>query len=159
MRPMVRSAYHHDVCEVVPLKMPALNLSKEYPRSPKQQLGGYVHLCRMIDKARAKAAGTIGEYIYPCPLDQALLEFLGIGGDAFYEAVTTRTDQDILIWVKEHATVRSPKEIEEWNTTFLCRKPQNEESMRHFLETRNRIAPHRTDVTTWVDLLDLEEGR
>jgi len=141
------------------MKMPALNLSKEYPRSPKQQLGGYVHLCRMIDKARAKAAGTIGEYIYPCPLDQALLEFLGIGGDAFYEAVTTRTDQDILSWVKEHATVRSPKEIEEWNTTFLSRKPQNEESLRHFLEVRNRIAPHRTDVTTWVDLLDLEEGR
>ena len=44
--------------------MTALNLSKEYPRSPKQRLGGYAHLCRMIDKARAKAAGTIGEYIY-----------------------------------------------------------------------------------------------
>lgn len=141
------------------MKMTALNLSKEYPRSPKQQIGGYVHLCRMIDKARAKAAGTIGEYIYPCPLDQALLEFLGIGGDAFYEAVKTRADQDILRWVKEHVTVRSPREIEEWNRTFLCRIPQNEESMRHFLETRNRIAPHRTDVTTWVDLLDLEEGR
>ena len=141
------------------MKVTALNLSSEYPRSPKHVLGGYVHLCRMIDKARAKAAGTIGEYIYPCPLDQALLELLGIGGDAFCEAVTTRTDQDILIWVKEHATVRSPKEIEEWATTFLNRKPQNEESLRHFLETRNRIAPHRTDVTTWVDLLDLEEGR
>ena len=141
------------------MKMTALNLSQEYPRSPKQQLGGYVHFCRMIDKARAKAAGTIGEYIYPCPLDQALLEFLGIGGDAFYEAVKTRTDQDILRWVKEHAKTRSPKEIEGWNATFLNRKPQNEESMRHFLETRNRIAPQRTDVTTWVDLLDLEEGR
>ena len=139
--------------------MTALNLSKEYPRSPKQRLGGYAHLCRMIDKARAKAAGTIGEYIYHCPLDQALLEFLGIGGDAFYEAVKTRTDQDILRWVKEHAKARSPKDIEEWNTTFLNRKPQNEDSLRHFLETRNRIAPHRTDVTTWVDLLDLEEGR
>ena len=141
------------------MKMTALNLSKTYPRSPKQPLGGYMHLCRMIDKARAKFAGTIREYIYPCPLDQALLEFLGISGDAFYEAVTSRTDQDILSWAKEHAKARSPKEIEEWNTTFLNRKPQNEESMRHFLETRNRIAPHRTDVTTWVDLLDLEEGR
>jgi len=141
------------------MKVTALDLSKEFPRSPKQRLGGYSHLGRMIDKARAKAAGTIGEYIYPCPLDQALLEFLGIGGDAFYEAVTTRTDQDILSWVKKHAKTRSPKEIEEWNTTFLNRKPQNEESLRHFLETRNRIAPHRTDVTAWVDLLDLEEGR
>ena len=141
------------------MKMTALNLSKEYPRSPKQRLGGYVHLGRMIDKARAKAAGTVGEYIYPCPLDQSLLEFLGIGGDAFCEAVTSRTDQDILDWLTQHAKTRSPHAIEEWNTTFLNRKPQNEESLRHFLEVRNRIAPHRTDVTTWVDLLDLEEGR
>lgn len=54
---------------------------------------------------------------------------------------------------------RSPKEIEEWKTTFLNCKPQNEESLRHFLEIRNRIAPHRTDVTTWADVLDLKEGR
>lgn len=141
------------------MKMTALNLSKEFPRSPKQRLGGYVHLGRMIDKARAKAAGTVGEYIYPCPLDQSLLEFLGIGGDAFCEAATSRTDQDILDWLTQHAKTRSPQAIEEWNTTFLNRKPQNEESLRHFLEVRNRIAPHRTDVTTWVDLLDLEEGR
>ncbi|MBI3607736.1 MAG: DUF5069 domain-containing protein [Nitrospirae bacterium] len=36
---------------------------------------------------------------------------------------------------------------------------QTEESLRHVLEVRDRVAPHRTDVTTWVDLLDLEEGR
>lgn len=141
------------------MKIKALDLTKEYPRSPKEKLGGYTHLCRMIDKARAKAAGTIGEYIYPCPLDQSLLEFLAISGAAFYEAVKNRADQEILEWLKQNAKVRSPEEIEEWNRSFLNRKPQNEESMRHFLEIRNRVAPHRTDVTSWVDLLDLEEGR
>ena len=138
------------------MKMNGLDLTEHYPRSPKQRLGGYAHLCRMIDKARAKASGTIGEYIYPCPLDQALLEFLGISGDAFYAAVENRADQDILDWLTQHAKARSLKDIETWNKTFLDRKPQNEESMRHFLEIRNRIAPHRTDVATWVDLLDLE---
>lgn len=141
------------------MKIKALDLTKEYPRSPKEKLGGYVHLCRMIDKARAKAAGTIGEYIYPCPLDQALLEFLGISGDVFYEALKNQADQEILRWVKENAKARSLKAIKDWSKTFLSRKPQNEESMRHFLEIRNRVAPHRTDVATWVDLLDLEEGR
>ena len=141
------------------MKIKALDLIKEYPRSPKERLGGYAHLCRMIDKAHAKLAGTIGEYIYPCPLDQLLLEFLGISGDAFYEAVKSRADQEILRWVKENANARSPQEIREWTKTFLNRKPQNEESMRHFLEIRNRVAPRRTDVATWVDLLDLEEGR
>ncbi len=141
------------------MKIKALDLTKEYPRSPKEKFGGYLHLSRMIDKARAKAAGTIGEYIYPCPLDQSLLEFLGLSGDAFYEAVKSRADQKILDWLKENAEARSPEEIEEWSKTFLHRKPQNEESMRHFLELRNRVAPHRTDVVTWADLLDLEEGR
>ncbi|MBI3607742.1 MAG: DUF5069 domain-containing protein [Nitrospirae bacterium] len=139
--------------------MNALDLTREYPRSPKQQLGGYLHLGRMIDKARAKAAGTVGEYIYPCPLDQSLLEFLGISGDVFYTAVKNRADQEVLDWLAQNAKARSPKEIEEWNAALRNRKPQNEESMRHFLEIRNRVAPHRTDVTTWVDLLDLEEGR
>ena len=137
----------------------ALDLTTRFPRSPKERLGPYVHLARMIDKARAKAADTLGEYIYPCPLDQLLLDFLGIKGEAFLSAAKASPDPDVLRWVEEHARARSPQEIQEWNEAFLGRQPNNEDSRRHFLETRNRIAPHRTDVTTWVDLLDLEEGR
>jgi hypothetical protein len=29
----------------------------------------------------------------------------------------------------------------------------------HFNELRAKIAPSRTDVTSWPDLLDLDEGR
>ena len=141
------------------MKIKALDLTKEYPRSPRENLGGYVHLARMIDKARAKAAGTLGEYIYPCPLDQLLLEFLNITGDAFYETVKERDDREILDWLKKNAENRSPDDVNNWNQAFLNRKPQTEEGMRHFLEIRNKVAPHRTDITTWVDLLDLEEGR
>lgn len=137
----------------------APDLTTAFPRSPKQLLGQYPHLYRMIDKARARAAGTLGEYIYPCPLDQALLDFLAISDEAFLAAATDRTDQDVLRWVQEHAKVHNPQEIQEWNQAFLNRKPKDEESLSYFLETRNRVAPHRTDVVTWVDLLDLEEGR
>lgn len=137
----------------------ALDLTKKFPRSPKERLEGYIHLARMIDKARAKAAGTSGEYIYPCPLDQSLLDFLGIKSDAFYHAAIEFDDQEIIKWIKENAAPKTPDEIEKWNLDLLDRKPQTEESMKHFLETRNRIVPHRTDVTTWIELLDLEEGR
>ena len=137
----------------------ALDLNTHFPRSPKERLGPYAHLARMIDKARAKAAGTIGEYIYPCPLDRALLDFLAINDEALGEAAKVRTDENMLRWVLEHAKAHSPEEIQEWNQAFLNRKPKDEESLRHFLEIRNRVARHRTDVTTWVDLLDLEEHR
>lgn len=141
------------------MKVKALDLTKDYPRSPREKLGGYMHLTRMIDKARAKAAGTSGVYIYPCPLDQSLLEFLDITADAFYEGANEKGDLEILEWVYKKARVRDPEEVENWNQTLHNRTPRNEESMRHFLETRNKITPHRTDITTWVDLLDLEEGR
>jgi hypothetical protein len=137
----------------------APDLTAQPPRSPKERLGGYVHLGRMIDKARAKTAGTIGEYIYPCPLDRALLDFLAVNDKEFLAVATDWTDQDVLRWIQEKTTPRSPVEIRDWNEAFLARAPKDEESLHRFLEIRNRVARHRTDVTTWVDLLDLEEGR
>jgi hypothetical protein len=137
----------------------ALDLNRVYPRSPKQLLGGYAHLGRMLDKARAKAAGTLGEYIYPCPLDQALLEFLGLDADAVFDVAKQRTDDEVVRWVQERATPRAAQDITAWNQTFFARKPTDEKKLQYFLDTRNRVAPRRTDVTTWVDLLDLEEGR
>ncbi len=137
----------------------APDLVAAYPRSPKQLLGGYPHLSRMIDKARAKAAGTLGEYIYPCPLDRALLEFFAIDAEAFLAVAADRPDRDVLRWVQEHAKAHRPQETTEWIQAFLDRKPEDDDSLRYFLETRNRVAPHRTDVVTWVELLDVEEGR
>ena len=55
-----------------------MDLRKTFPRSMKTRLAGYVHLARMIDKCRAVLAGTEGEYIYPCPMDERLLDYAGI---------------------------------------------------------------------------------
>jgi hypothetical protein len=141
------------------MSVKALDLRKDYPRSPKETLGGYAHLARMIDKVRSKADGLLGEYIYPCPLDQTLLGFLEISGDDFRAAVRGRNDQEILAWLKENAKPLKTEEIEAWNRAFLSRRPKDEEGTKRFLEIRNRVAPDRADVTAWVDLLDLEEER
>jgi hypothetical protein len=39
-------------------KVPAKDLTKEYPRSPRDTLAGYVIAARMLDKCRAVLAGT-----------------------------------------------------------------------------------------------------
>ena len=39
----------------------------------------------MSDKARAKADGTIDDYIYPCPIDRRVLGELGMSADEFME--------------------------------------------------------------------------
>ena len=47
------------------------------PRGRDVVIGGVPWLARVADKARAKADGTIGEYIYPCPIDQRFLKEAG----------------------------------------------------------------------------------
>lgn len=139
-------------------RVPALNLATQFPRSPRERFVGLVHLGRMIDKARAKAAGTLGDYLYPCPLDQALLAWLGLDADQVLRAVAALDDDEITHWVQEHAIARTADDIERWNRAFVARGPEDDEGRRRFLAKREALAPGRTDLTSWVDLLDLEEG-
>ena len=46
-----------------------------FPRSPRETLGGYVIAARTLDKCRASLAGTLGEYKFDCPLDNFLFGF------------------------------------------------------------------------------------
>jgi len=113
----------------------------------------------MIDKCRAKYVGMLGEYIFPCPMDQRLLDFTGISGDVFLDAVHSRTNDEVLHWLQSTALPHTPQEIEDWNTTLLDRGPDTEEKREYFGKIRDSIDPTRTDITTWADLLDLDEGR
>jgi hypothetical protein len=136
-----------------------MDLRTSYPRSVRDKLAGYVHLARMIDKCRATLASTQGEYIYPCPLDQRLLDFAGITPEQFTEAVRRRTDQAIADWFRKAAKPHSPTEIEQWNDMMLTRGPDTEEKWAYFRSQRDAIDPSRADITCWADLLDLDEKR
>ena len=137
-----------------------MDLTRGFPRSMRVRLVGYVHLARMIDKCRAVLAGTQGEYIYPCPLDERLLEFAGLTADQFTEAVKSNgTDEAIAQWFRQHAAPHTPAELETWNQMMLNRGPSTPEKQMSFNKYRDAIDPSRTDLTSWADLQDLEEGR
>ena len=75
----------------------APDLTRHPPRSPRTRLGGYVHLPRLIDKARAVAAGRSGDYHYNCPFDQRFFAFTGITPDAFMAEIKAgRSDGELL---------------------------------------------------------------
>ena len=136
------------------------DLRKGCPRSPRETLAGYVHLPRMLDKCRAKLAGTIGEYIYPCPMDQRLLDFARVTADQLTEAVRTHPDDDaVAAWFQTASKAHHPAELEAWNRQLLTRGPDTDEKWAYFRSVRDRIDPTRSDITSWADLLDLEEGR
>ncbi len=71
------------------------------PRGRDVVIGDIPWLARMIDKARAKADGTIEDYIYPCPDDKKLLAKLDMSGDQFAAVVAeSSSDEDVIQKVK-----------------------------------------------------------
>ena len=124
------------------------------------KLKGYVHLARMIDKCRAVLAGTEGEYIYPCPMDDRLMEFADITDDQFTAAVKRNpSDEAVAKWFAQTAKAHPPAELEAWNRMMLNRGPSTPEKQEYFDKLRDAVDPSRTDLTSWADLQDLEEGR
>jgi hypothetical protein len=136
-----------------------MDLTHTFPRSPKERLGGLVHLPRMIDKARAYSNRTLGEYIYPSPIDKVILEFLQIDAEEFAIHVSRHSDAEVTSWLLEKIRLHTDSENAEINRQILQRTPQTKDRMNYFIELRNKIDPTRTDITTWVDLIDLDENR
>jgi hypothetical protein len=138
-----------------------MDLTTSYPRSVKDTVAGVVMIGRTIDKAKAKAHGTIGEYHYNCPMDQAVFGLLGIDHEAFFDVVkNAKDDSEIEAHVADAVAKKSPDEIAAFNRDFLKRAPEpGSEGEGYFHQLRASVAPDRTDVTAWADLLDLDEKR
>src|SRR5260370_40304231 len=89
--------------------IPAPDLTQRPPRSPHCRLGGYALLPRMLDKGRATLAAKNGEYHYNCPLDQHILNFLGLDPDGLKaEWATGKRDGEILLWISATSKHRRP---------------------------------------------------
>jgi hypothetical protein len=58
---------------------------------------------------------NIGDDIYPCPLDQGLLDFVGLTSQAFLEGVIEKSDEECERWLRQMATPRTPAEAADWN--------------------------------------------
>jgi hypothetical protein len=147
--------------EKVKLLTRDLRDGKQYPRSPRETLGGYV-LARAVDKCRAVLAGWEGEYHSNCPFDQIWLKFAEIDYDQFRSFVASgATDSEIAAWVGEHAKKRPRTEIIAWNNNQRDRRLSDlslelQEYMEDYIAQfipRNRVVYH------WFDVYDLEEER
>ncbi|MGC8500416.1 MAG: DUF5069 domain-containing protein [Leptospirillia bacterium] len=138
-----------------------MDLTKKFPRSPVDKLHGIDHLRRLIDKARAHNSGTLGEYNYNCPMDQLLLTHLGVSAEDFARIVATHTTDETVyaeLW-KRFPKALSPEAISTFNAHYEAAAPDTPEKQAWFDSVRNAIDPSRTDIRTWVRLLDLEEKR
>ncbi len=136
-----------------------MDLTKEFPRSVHAKWQGIVQLGRTVDKGKALAHGNIGDYHYNCPMDQAVFGFLGIDHEALLTVIkNAKNDAEIEAYLAPFVAKKSAQELEQWNHEYVAHKPEGE-SLEYFINLRNQLAPDRTDVTSWADLLDLDEKR
>lgn len=136
-----------------------MDLTRDYPRSPRDDLDGIMLLPRAIDKARAQLEGKLGEYkYYNCRLNLRLFNTLGVTDDEFLDAVRrSPSDEALLEWIREYVRPERDK-VEKMNQWVLHNEPAQDERAE-FCDELERVDPGNDSVNTWTDLLDLEEGR
>jgi hypothetical protein len=139
--------------------MNTIDLTQRPPRSPRVRLGGFAILPRMLDKGRATIAGKHGEFKYNCPLDQQFLNFTGIDAAKLKKQLAQgKGDGEILEWMQKNAKFkRSSLEIAAWSDAQDRRGPSDVESRQFFQEYHTKLAPDRKDVTSWFDILDIDD--
>lgn len=143
-------------------------IAQTYPRSPKILLGGMAHLARFIDKIRLRHAGQIQDYNYiTVGFDKYLLEFLQLKPDEFERRVLQGgTDEELLAWIRAHGRPLTADEIRQWNERILNGGPKDDAARQRFQARLADVAATRgvpvetlPRATTWVDIIELDEGR
>ena len=139
---------------------------QESLRSPRNTLGGYILLPRLIDKIRLHAKENLpkeyaGNLLKPgLTLDGRFLSFTGLDGEALRGIVlSSDTDEAILAWIEKNARYHTEKEKHEW-----ARSIDSYRADAALTQYRKEIYPEMAsqievgDISV-LDLIDLDEGR
>jgi hypothetical protein len=142
----------------------AKDLTKDFPRSPRETLAGYVLAARALDKCRAELNGTAGEYHFNCPLDNTFFGFAGISGEEFRDFVATgASDEQVADWITQHAQQRPRIEIIRWNNDLRYKRlSEMPDELQEYMENYipQFVPPHLIPhVDYFFDIYDAEEKR
>lgn len=159
MSTTLQSAYQNPTASSGAINLSSPDLTKFPPRSPRTRLGGFVQLPRLIDKARAVAAGKGGDFHYNCPIDQRFFSFTGVNPEAFLEQVKSGlSDSDLLAYVMANLSpTRHASEIAAWSLWFEQLTPTPPDTRAFFNDIHRKNAAHRHDIATWFDWLELDD--
>ena len=134
------------------------DLTKQAPHSPRARLAGFVIADRTVDKCRASVTGTLGEYHYDCPLDNALFTFKGINGEQFKTAVlAAKNYEEVGTWLLANGTPKTPAEIKAWSDQAEADSMMNyPEKRAHFIENCVALGlkPEKSTTFDWLEADD-----
>lgn len=155
----LESAYKNPTALAGAVNLSAPDFTKFPPRSPRTKLGGFAHFPRLIDKARAVAAGTNGDYHYNCPFDQQFFTFTGLNHEKFMAEVKAgKSDSELLAYVTNNMQPkRQSFEIDAWSHWMNQWTPSLPEKRAFFNDVHQKNAAHRSDIVTWFDWIELDD--
>jgi Domain of unknown function (DUF5069) len=88
---------------------------KSFPRRGREAMGDALWLLRAADKGRASAAGTIYDYVYPCPMDKGMMERWRVTTDEFDDALQRNPSDELLYtWFTQRVRPEHVREANEW---------------------------------------------
>lgn len=125
---------------------------------------GWMHLPRYIDKIRLHLAGRLAPD-YQGNLgkgfDERWLKAAGLAHEQFVEVVrNTITDGEVADWVAKHVRRTEADKAAHREGMFNYPAPEDQ-AMQERLALRKKQSglEHRTDIKTFVDYIDADEGR
>ena len=133
--------------------------------SPYERVGGLVWFARMLRKLRLRAEGRLPEDYRPymgLGFDRRCLQFLRIDYDALVARVLAGgSDDEILEWAFTHGHRPSEMEILVWNEYMIKRGWRDTNAPADHLQDykENYGLGHRTDILTYFDFYEVDEGR
>ena len=137
-----------------------MDLTKQPPRSPYDELGGYAFLPRAIDKMRALIAGTHGLYNAKVGYSTQLFDLFGVTPDEFEKVVRDNPTDEGVLKALQQRKPHTPQEVEAWSKSTINRSPADEAGWaRHYKQLEDAGYGHRRDIKTMADRLDLDDGR
>lgn len=130
----------------------AKDLTKEFPRSPLQTLGGYPWLGRLVDKVRSAHAGLLGEYIaYPCGGDQRFLKTVGVDPTALADRIKGgASDAEVVAWIQAHQSNEAQDNLAAYRQHFEA--PVQPEHAEYLAGALAELAKARPELDlSWVN--------
>jgi hypothetical protein len=134
-----------------------------YPRSPREQMDGWYHLPRFIDKIRLHLAGKLHpdyQDNFTKGFDGAWLKAAGIEAAPVIEAVKNSvTDGEVCDWVRRNVK-KSQAEKAKFNEGVVNYGREGDElKARLKMRKDNAGLGHRDDIQTFFDFIDADEKR
>ena len=132
-------------------------------RSPREKVEGLVYFGRMVDKIRLAEAGKLpSEYQENLGqgFDKACCDFLGVSYEVLRKRVQQGgSDAEILNWCGQEGRVRDGLERGIWNAYLEKRGWRDEMSDRLVFRKKESGWEGRSEIQTFFDYIDADEGR